>query len=223
MPRRTAGPPGTARQWSRTGQTRRTLLDAAREVFVERGFAAASVAEVVARARSSVGSVYHHFGGKTELFLALWEEHQAAHEERAAGAVARAREAGESDPLELFIAGARAFLRGSWERRDLARLFLDGDAPPGFDLIRRSRGREWIGRNASLLGSGEERLDRLTVAVLTAVIAEAGREIVTCDAQDEADHVIGAAVQLVRRLDPLRANGSDGGSRWSVHDSRIVF
>ena len=76
-------------QWGRTARTQRALLDAAREVFASRGFSDASIAEVVERAGSSVGSLYHHFGGKSELFLALWQEHQLAHEEAASKAVAR--------------------------------------------------------------------------------------------------------------------------------------
>ena len=60
-------------QWGRTAQTQRALLDAAREVFTRQGFAEASIADVVERAGSSVGSLYHHFGGKSELFLALWQ------------------------------------------------------------------------------------------------------------------------------------------------------
>jgi AcrR family transcriptional regulator len=201
--------PGTgAWQWSRTAETRRILLRAAREVFTEQGFAEASVASVVARSGSSVGSIYHHFGGKSELFLALWEEHQASHEKRAADAVARAREAGETDPLELFIAGAQAFLEGNWERRDLVRLFLDGDGPPGFELMRRSRSRAWIRQNSVLLGAGEEHRDRLTVSVLTAIIGEAGREITTCETDREADEIIDATVDLIRRLGPLPERGT---------------
>ncbi len=72
------GPAGGAWQWSRTAQTQRALLDAARQVFTERGFAEASIADIVQRAGSSVGSLYHHFGGKSELFIALWQEHQLA-------------------------------------------------------------------------------------------------------------------------------------------------
>ena len=82
------GPGGGAWQWSRTAQTQRALLDAARQVFTERGFAEASIADIVQRAASSVGSLYHHFGGKSELFIALWQEHQLAHEEAASQAVA---------------------------------------------------------------------------------------------------------------------------------------
>src|SRR5262252_5411118 len=131
--------PGGAWQWGSTPKTRRVLLEAARDVFTEQGFSNASIADVVERAGSSVGSLYHHFGGKAELFLALWEDHQIAHEEAASAAVAALREAGETNPIELFIAGAQAFLAGSWQRRDLVRLLMDGDGPPGFELVRRTR------------------------------------------------------------------------------------
>ncbi|GLW08330.1 hypothetical protein Misp01_34600 [Microtetraspora sp. NBRC 13810] len=194
---------GGSWEWSRTAQTRRGMLQAAREVFGEHGFTEASVADVVARAGSSVGSLYHHFGGKTELFLALWEEHQAAHEEAAASAVARAKQSGAADPLGLFVAGARAFLEGSWERRDLARLFMDGNGPPGFELMRRTRSREWVRQNAVLLGAGGDPTARLTVMVLTTIIGEAGREVATSETEEEARQLIEAAIVLIQRLDPL--------------------
>ncbi|MCW2944661.1 MAG: transcriptional regulator, TetR family [Actinoallomurus sp.] len=199
----TSRPSANAWQWSRTAETRRGMLTAAREVFTERGFADASVADVVERAGSSVGSLYHHFGGKAELFLALWEDHQAAHEEGAATAVAGARQKGEMDPLELFIRGAQAFLVESWERRDLVRLFMDGDGPPGFELMRRTRGREWVRQNAVLLGAGSDPVARVTVAVLTTIIGEAGREVAACETKAEADKVAEATIRLIRRLDPL--------------------
>ena len=91
-------------QWGRTAQTQRALLDAAREVFVEQGFSEASIADVVERAGSSVGSLYHHFGGKSELFLALWQEHQQALEEAASKAVAAAKRAGVNDPVARGLA-----------------------------------------------------------------------------------------------------------------------
>ncbi|OON72756.1 TetR/AcrR family transcriptional regulator [Streptomyces tsukubensis] len=194
---------GSAWQWSRTAETRRVLLNAAREVFCEQGFAEASIAAVVERADSSVGSLYHHFGGKAELFLALWEEHQAVHEQNAVAAVAAARSgagAGNEDPLELFIVGARAFLEGSWQRRDLALLFMDGGGPPGFELVRRTRSREWVRQNGVLLGAGSDSVDRLMVAVLTTIIGEAGREIATSPSKRQANKITEAAIVLIRRL-----------------------
>jgi hypothetical protein len=70
--------------------------------------------------------------------------------------VARAKQSGVEDPVELLIAGARSYLDGAWERRDLVRLFIDGDGPPGFELIRRARGREFelIRRTVAGRGSG---------------------------------------------------------------------
>ncbi|WP_395109050.1 TetR/AcrR family transcriptional regulator [Actinomadura sp. SCN-SB] len=206
MARKASGRAGEGSwRWGRTAETRRGMLEAACEVFVEQGFAAASVAEIVERAGSSVGSLYHHFGGKSELFLALFEDHQDEQDALASGAVAKARAAGEEDPLELFVHGARAYLRGCWERRDLVRLFMDGDAPPGFELVRRTRTREWVRRNAILLRAGTEPEDRVVVAVLTTVIGEAGREVAGCESQAEASRVIGTALELIRRLDPLAA------------------
>lgn len=187
-------------QWGRTAQTQRALLDAAREVFTRQGFAEASIADVVERAGSSVGSLYHHFGGKSELFLALWQEHQAGYDTAASNAVAAARRAGVSDPAELFAAGARAYLDGSWQRRDLAMLFSTGDGPPGFELMRRHRGHEWIRQNDALLRLADTALDRLYAAVLTSVIGEGAREVATSRTRAQADEVIDAVIEYARRL-----------------------
>jgi AcrR family transcriptional regulator len=187
-------------QWARTAGTQRALLDAARAVFVEQGFADASIAEVVRRAGSSVGSLYHHFGGKSELFIALWQEHQAAHEEAASGAVAEAKRAGVTDPFELFSVGARAYLEGSWQRRDLAMLFLSGDSPPGFEVMVRRRGHEWLVQNDTLLRLGETSFDRLYVTALTSIIGEGAREVAAAGNRRQANKIIDATIEYVRRL-----------------------
>src|SRR5258708_38075411 len=181
-------------QWGRTAHTQRALLDAAREVFTSRGFADASIADVVERAGSSVGSLYHHFGGKSELFLALWQEHQTAHEEAASKAVAQAKQAGVTDPFELFSAGARAFLEGSWQRRDLAMLFFGGDSPPGFEVMKRHRGHEWISQNDSLLRLSENSFDRLYTSILTSLIGEGAREVAAASSRRQANKVIEARI-----------------------------
>jgi AcrR family transcriptional regulator len=191
---------GGAWQWQRTAQTQRALLDAAREVFTEQGFTNASIADVVERAGSSVGSLYHHFGGKSELFLALWQEHQIAHEEAASEAVAAARHGGLTDPTELFCVGARAFLEGSWQRRDLAMLFFSGDGPPGFEVIKRRRGREWIGQNDALLRLPDTALDRLYATVLTSLTGEGAREVAMARNRRQASRITDAVIEYARRL-----------------------
>lgn len=198
-------PQESASQWSRTAETRRTLIAAAGEVFAQRGFAECSVADVVERAGLSVGSLYHHYGGKSELFLAVWEDHQAAYEERAATAVADARRAGTVSPRELFVVGARAYLETTWERRELARLFLDGDGPPGFFLVRSRRRNDWVRQNAVLLAVGTGPTDRLLVSLLTAAMGEAGRQIIGCETDEQAAAVTESALAIIGRMsDPRR-------------------
>lgn len=82
-------------------------------MFAAHGYDGASIADVVERAGSSVGSLYHHFGGKAELFVALWQDHQDVQEQRVVSAVAKARADGEEELLTLFISGARAYFGGS--------------------------------------------------------------------------------------------------------------
>jgi AcrR family transcriptional regulator len=181
---------------TRAAGTRTALLSAAREVFAASGFAEASIADVVGRAGASVGSLYHHFGGKAELYLALFEDYQSGQEARAAAAVRAARARGESDPMALFVVGSKSYLAGCWAERDLARMFLAGGGPAGFELIARKRYREWTRRNALLLGAEtDEPWGDALVLVLTTVISEAGHEVAVCEdettSQQLAEHVLG--------------------------------
>ncbi|MBI1394119.1 MAG: TetR family transcriptional regulator [Alphaproteobacteria bacterium] len=63
-------------EWSRRGKQDRSartvdaLLDAADERFAECGVDAASIADIAAAAKCSVGAVYHHFSDKSELVCA---------------------------------------------------------------------------------------------------------------------------------------------------------
>ena len=198
-------------QWARTAETQRALLDAARAVFTEQGFAEASIADVVERAGSSVGSLYHHFGGKSELFIALWQDYQQAQEEAASQAVARARQAGVTDPFELFSAGARAFLEGCWQRRDLTVLFYAGGGPPGFEVMKRRRGREWLRQNDALLRLSDTSFDRLYAIILTSLIGEGGQEVASAKTRRQANTVIDAVIEYARRLmadGPWRPRGA---------------
>jgi AcrR family transcriptional regulator len=191
---------GTA---GRAATTRVALLQAARDVFGASGFAEASIAEVVAGAGASVGSLYHHFGGKAELYLALFEDYQQRQEARAVAAVRAAVGSGEADPVALFVAGSRAYLEGCWAERDLARLFLAGGGPPGFELVARRRYREWTRRNAALLSSGPDDAEPwgdALVLVLTTVVSEAGHEVAVCEDEAAATRLAGDVLELIGRI-----------------------
>ncbi|MEV4253526.1 TetR/AcrR family transcriptional regulator [Spirillospora sp. NPDC049652] len=192
-----------SRQWARADATRRALLDAAQEVFADRGYADAGIAEIVERSGISVGSLYHHYGGKAGLYLALWEELSGEQETRAAEAVAAARASGEDDPIALFVAGARGYLETCWERREAARLFHAGEGPSGFSLMRRGRAQRWIERNTRLLLHREDGGDSATSVlsmVLTTVIGEAGREIALADSAAAAAEIIDEVLRILLRL-----------------------
>jgi AcrR family transcriptional regulator len=59
-------------------QTRESLLAAAHDVFVQKGFAHASVEEVTSAAGYSRGAFYSNFEDKTELFFELMDRESAA-------------------------------------------------------------------------------------------------------------------------------------------------
>lgn len=63
----------TPRQAASEGR-RREILAAALACFLERGVAAATIEEIRDRSGASVGSIYHHFGGKQELAAAVYLE-----------------------------------------------------------------------------------------------------------------------------------------------------
>ncbi|WP_344592851.1 TetR/AcrR family transcriptional regulator [Actinomadura vinacea] len=195
------GESGGSRQWARADATRRALLDAAQQVFADRGYADAGIAEIVESSGISVGSLYHHYGGKAGLYLALWEELSDEQEARAASAVSAARTAGERDPIGLFIEGARAYLEVCWKRRAAARLFHGGEGPSGFSLMRRTRARQWIGQNTRLLrGHDGDRATEVLSLVLTTVIGEAGREIALAPDVAEAHEIIDEVCRILIRL-----------------------
>lgn len=57
---------------ARKGDTRQTLIDAAAEVFVRRGFARATTREIAQVAGVAEGTIYRHFSDKHALFLAVF-------------------------------------------------------------------------------------------------------------------------------------------------------
>jgi AcrR family transcriptional regulator len=74
-------------------RNRETVLEAARRVFIDRGYAGASLEAIAEEAGFSRGVVYSQFGSKADMFFALLErriEERAAHNERIATELAGA-------------------------------------------------------------------------------------------------------------------------------------
>lgn len=56
------------------GERQEAILAAALDCFADRGFAATTIDEIRKRSGASIGSIYHHFGGKEGLAAELYVE-----------------------------------------------------------------------------------------------------------------------------------------------------
>lgn len=192
--------PRPTRQWGRTERTRRVILDAAREVFIAEGYTDANIAHIVERSGLSVGSVYHHFNGKADLFLALWREFESVYSAAAAKAVADARHSGITDPVELFVAGSRGYLGVARGNGKLTRLFRGGDGPPGYDALGSDVGKAWTKNNMTLLGLEDTPGNRLRGRILTSVVVEGERAVAAARRRADVDALIEEVLAIVRSI-----------------------
>lgn len=197
-----SGRGSSAGQWRSTRATQRAVLDAARDIFFEMGYANASISLIVSRSRVSVGSIYHHFGGKAEIFEELWQAYADTSALAARNGTAAARAMGVTDPKELFIAGTVGYLSMLSEpgMAMLSRIFMPGDVPPGFDARVRRLTEEWIRRNAAVFGIMDTVEGRLKAAVVTAIVAEG--EFRYAKEADPAvlQQIIDEVVSILRRV-----------------------
>lgn len=88
----------------RTEQTRQALMDAARRLFVEKGYAETATPDIVTAAGVTRGALYHHFEDKKALFRAVIEREAAVVTE----AIER-RAKPETAPRAALLAGAAAY------------------------------------------------------------------------------------------------------------------
>jgi len=98
--------------------TRAALVDVARSLFAERGYAGVSIDEIVQGARVTKGALYHHFDDKKALFQAVLEAIEAEIAERM-----RTAARGKKDAWEQLRAAADAYLDACLER-DVQRIVV---------------------------------------------------------------------------------------------------
>lgn len=88
-------------------KTRAALLDAARELFTERGYSGVGTEELVRHAGLTRGALYHHFRDKRDLFRAVFRQMEG---EIVNKILARIADTGAVDPIEALGVGIRSFL-----------------------------------------------------------------------------------------------------------------
>lgn len=81
-------------------ETRKKLIETARQLFWIQGYEATSVAEILERSGVNSGSLYHFFGSKEDLLLAVLERYEQLLEPEVIGPARRRTE----DPIEQVFA-----------------------------------------------------------------------------------------------------------------------
>src|ERR1700722_2061384 len=180
-------------QKERSAATRGALLSAARRLWGERGYAAASTPEIAEAAGVTRGAMYHQYANKTELFLAVIE---AIETEVIGRLTADVIAAEPRTPAETLHITADAWLRIAVEPEIRQLMLLDAPSILGWEGFREVSQRYGLGMTEQLLSaaieSGELR-PQPTRPLATIVLA----------ALDEAAMIIANATDPVRESQAL--------------------
>ena len=189
-------------QADRRAMTRQALLTAARQAFVENGYAGAATEAVVRRAGVTRGALYYHFPDKAALFEAVVDIVAAEIGDAIVEAARRS-----PSPRAALIDGMRAFLDACMRDEARSIYLIDGPAVLGWRRWREIDGahsgrllREGV---AAALGD----CPNSDVEVLTTLLSGAFNEAALwlSDAPDDADRrraMDSATVDLFVRLLP---------------------
>lgn len=199
--------------------TRQGLVDAARELFTEHGYAATSTEEIVRRSRVTRGALYHHFEGKQELFRAVLEEVNG----RVSHAIA-SRALEPDDVWTGVVRGIEAFLDACLDPAYQRIVLLDGPSVVGWEAWREIGERHGLGIiRAALTQAVEEGvIDPQPIEplahMLHGALNEAGMYIARSHDVKTARAAAGASV--FRLIDGLRKSASPGSARSRTRAAR---
>jgi TetR/AcrR family transcriptional regulator, regulator of cefoperazone and chloramphenicol sensitivity len=155
-------------------ETEKRLLEAAGQVFAERGFAAATVREICERAEANVAAINYHFGDKLGLYQAVFRHACACGETQPEAAELSGPPAARLHAWTLsFLRGLIAKDRAGWPGRLMARELADP---------------------SPILSEYIERGARPRYALLMEILAEAQPDLAAAALQRAAASVIGQVI-----------------------------
>ena len=196
---------------ARAQATRRALLDSARSLFGEQGYAATSVDEVVRHAGVTKGAMYHHFDDKDDLFRAVLEEVKG--EVTAAAGRSFVEIAAAGDSMRTVLEGCFALIDASVDPRVQQITVLDARSVLDVAARRELDARYEVAllrgafRSAMRAGSIQEQPIAPVAHIVAGALTEACAMIVEADDKDaaraEAHRVI---TQLLGGLRPPAAD-----------------
>jgi len=173
-----------ATQAERREKTTASIVKAARRIFGERGFAAATMDDIATGARVAKGAVYHHFQTKEAVFEAVFEQVSldlVSDLDR----ISRA----EGDPLAAMAAGTEGYFAACAKGPTGQIILRDGPAVLGWERWREIDAKHFGGKFPRALGAAMdagliarqpiEPLARLLLGAVTeaAVAVSAGPDI----------------------------------------------
>lgn len=195
-------------QSKRSEATRGALVEAARQLFAERGYAVVGTEEIVRAAGVTRGALYHHFADKRDLFEAVYEQLEAELTERiASGALASA-----DSPLAAMRAGAEMFLDACTEPEAQRIALLDGPAVLGWDRWREIGAQHGLGLIEATLqaaieaGAIPRQPVRPLAHVLMGALDEAALLVATADDPKRMRREVGGTLRFV--IDSLSSGTS---------------
>ncbi|MFO1406177.1 MAG: TetR/AcrR family transcriptional regulator [Steroidobacteraceae bacterium] len=127
-PVRSPGPRRPGRPRGGDAAVRETLLETARQLFLERGYDGVGIREIAAAARSSPATIAYHFGDKLGLYRAMLESAiapVAAHLQ----SLGDGAEAGAPELGALAAAYGRVLASNPWVPALIVREVLTGTGP----------------------------------------------------------------------------------------------
>jgi AcrR family transcriptional regulator len=121
-------------------ETRAQLVAVATDLFASQGHAGVNMEQVSSGAAVTRGALYHHFGGKDDLFQAVCEQVAAAVTEQVLEAARR-----HPDAWSRLLAGCRAFIDACDDQRVRQILLTDAPSVLGWARFRELDARHGLG------------------------------------------------------------------------------
>jgi AcrR family transcriptional regulator len=180
----------------RSAATRKTLLKAARTLFVRRGYANTSTPEIVAAAGITRGALYHHFEDKRALFRAVVE----AEARLVTDEIERAAPA-SLPPLAALIAGGEAYLKAMAAKGRTRLMLIDGPAVLGVAAMREIDEETSERSLREGLQAAMDGQDETTLRILASLLGAAfDRAALAVDAGEDLRDVTAAMGLILERV-----------------------
>ena len=179
--------------------TRERLMEAAEEVFADKGYYEAAVDEIARRSNSSKGSVYFHFPSKESLFLAVVDHLGNRLMQRVEKAIAEVK-----DPRERVEVALTTTLQTLTKHKTLASLLLSKGFGMGSSFVKKRQ--EVFARFANqvkaLLDEAlpQETAGSLNTEVVAYAYLGAISEVVVKWLETGTPHPVKEALPTLRRL-----------------------